>query len=281
MNVFWKKTRIGVVAVVVIGIMSGFGCSSERAEDTQPSESAAMTGIGETSTVIVSENARTSESFTENGTTKKPTEQVTPTTNKPKNPVVGMVPGALSQSLNGYQIEGEDNAQSFDISHLRLNATFASEQSTNEVMRTLVPSFNSANFEVYKNVDSINGSQEDFSLHYRLKIAEYETYKGYAVTYENNQAAQISEFGMSLPLPSATEIRKLPAVTEQIIQAAHKQGQEDLRAMNPNYVMVEQTDGYAFLDLATGECFYRVLNAYNTNDAIGSIGAFSTDYNIR
>ena len=265
----WKKVRVGVVALMFVGIITAFGCSSESSENAQHSESAAMAGIKET----LSENTTTGVHSSESEATEKTTAQ--------SQASVGMVPGVLSQSLKGYLIEEEEDSKRYDISHLSLKATFASEQSTNEVIRTFVPSFNPANFKAYKNVDSVNGSQEDFTLQYRLKIAGYETYKGYAVTYENNQAVKISEFGNSLPLPSAAEIGKLPAVTEQIIQAAHKQGQEELYATNPNYVMIEQVDGYAFLDLATGECFYRVLNTYSTNDAIGSMGAFGTDYKIR
>jgi len=271
----WKRVRAGLMVLMFIGILTAFGCSSKSSEDAQHSESAAAARVKE----ALSENTTTAILSTESEATGETTTRVTPAEQAQAS--IGMPTGSLAQSFKDYLIEEDGDSQCFDINHLNLKATFASEQSTNAVIRTLIPSFNPTNFKAYKNADSAYDNQKNFAIQYRLKIAGYETYKGYSVSYENNQATELSEFGISLPLPSAAEISKLPAVTEQVIQAAYRQGKDELYALSPQYVMKEQEGGYAFLDLTTGECFYRVLNAYSTNDAIGTMGAFTTNYKIR
>ena len=185
--------------------------------------------------------------------------------------------GILYKSLSDYFIEEENDTRRFDLTSMNLHATLDSDEAINEVMLTLIPSFDPEEYSIYKSGN--NAAGDDFLVHYRLKVGEYVTTHGYHVRYENNQVKAISEYGVSRILPSAAEIAKLPIVTEEIKQAAYQQGREDVYAQNPNYVVQKQS-GTAMLDLDTNECYYYVSTVYTVSAEESEKGGISTKYMI-
>ena len=183
----------------------------------------------------------------------------------------------LSHVLEEYLIQEVDNSQFFDIRGLDLMATFESDQSINQVMHTLIPSFNPENYVIRKTENNETG--DDFVVDYILKVGEYETSKGYVVIYNNNQAIEIREGGVSFSVPSNAVISDLPAVTNEVIQAAYQQGRNEVRDRNPNYVVQEQR-GRPFYDLLTNECVYYVTTIYTTSAKSNAKGTVSTQYKI-
>ena len=185
--------------------------------------------------------------------------------------------GILYKSLSDCFIGEENDTRRFDLTSMNLYATLASDEAINEVMLTLIPSFDPEDYSIYKTGNNATG--DNFLVRYRLKVGEYVTTHGYQVRYENNQAKAISEYGISRTLPSAADIAKLPVVTEEMKQAAYQQGREDVYAQNKNFVVQEQS-GTAMLDLDTNECYYQVTTVYST-DATGLFeGAIGTKYII-
>ena len=184
--------------------------------------------------------------------------------------------GVLSQSLSEHLIDEFDDCQSFDLSSLNLKATIESDQLINEVMRTLIPSFNPIDYVITKTAQNTNKGTGDFIVDYNMKVGEYVSDKGYSISYSNNKAFLITESRVSLSVPSI-DANKLPAVTEQIIQSAYQQGQEKVQSMNSDYVVLEQK-GFAFYDLMTNGCFYKVTTVYDVGS--GARGAISTQYTI-
>jgi len=185
--------------------------------------------------------------------------------------------GVLYKSLSDYFIEEENDIRSFDLTSMNLHATLASDEAINEVMLTLIPSFNPEDYSIYKTGN--NEAGDKFLVQYRLKVGEYRTTHGYQVSYENNRAKAIHEYGVSRILPSASDIDKLPVVTEEIKQAAYQQGREDVYAQNKNFVVKEQS-GEAMLDLDTNECYYQVMTVYTTSAESPFKGAIGTKYMI-
>ena len=185
--------------------------------------------------------------------------------------------GVLYKSLSNYFIEEDNDTRRFDLTSMNLYATLASDEAINEVMLTLIPSFDPEDYLIYKTGNNATG--DSFLVRYRLKVGEYVTTHGYQVNYENNQAKTIHEYGVSRILPSAAEIAKLPIVTEEIKQAAYQQGREEVYAQNPNYVVQKQS-GNVMLDLDTNECYYYVSTVYTVSAGEPEKGGISTKYII-
>ena len=273
MNVIRKKT---VIAVVITGTAIALNaCSSKTISEISSTE--AITTLSQTNeSMIITSGAELL--FSENSTNKIKTTHAATIPNGPiqaSNSLDAQF-GILSQSFSAYLIEEEDGSKIFDVSHMHLKATLTSEESTNEVMRALIPSFNPADYNVSRN--SNGGIEGSFITQYRLRIGEYESFKGYLVTYENNQATRISESLSSFSI-SSVEASDLPAVTDEVIQAAYQQGRDEVQARNPNYVVQEQS-GRPYYYMETGECVYYVKTVYTTSVTSEAKGVVETKYKI-
>jgi hypothetical protein len=264
-NIFRKAFSVLIGLLLLMPISA---CKNSPSNETSASLTGSLISTEETTFLTTSTSA---ESEAVSVTSQA-------TTTKASTPASTTKSGQSSSKMAlGNLIDEEDDAQRFDISHLNLKATIESEQSINEVMRTIIPSFNPAAYKIYKNASNANG--DDFIVTYRLMLGEYETSKGYSMVFTNNQAITIREGGISLSIPSNTVVNNLPAITDQIMQAAYQQGREDVSTRNLNFVVEEQR-GYPFCDLATNECFYRVTTVYYANSASSVKGAISTQYKI-
>ena len=242
MRIILKKAKNGAIAFLFITLTIAFGSCTLKG-NTDIDASTAMTQTTETQTTT-SINAEL---------------------------------GVLYKSLSEHFIEEENGTRRFDLTNLNLHVTSASDEAINEVMLTLIPSFDPEDYSIYKTAD--NEADDTFLVRYRLKVGEYVTTQGYQVTYENNQAKGISEYRVSRVLPSAAEIAKLPVVTEEMKQAAYQQGREDVYAQNEKFVVQEQS-GEAKLDLDTNECYYQVSTVYTISAESPLKGVIGTKYMI-
>lgn len=172
------------------------------------------------------------------------------------------------------EYRSEDDSLHINLGSLNLNATPEDDQAIIQVVRSVYPSFNPVDYSVTKQV-----RDDSFWVEYKLMIGEYSTGKGYYITFADNQAIKISEWGVSLSIPPASVISKLPAVTEQVKEAAYQQGREEVSKRNKNFVVQEQNGG-AYYNLKTNECYYGVRTVYSTDETGKYTGVVNTQYNI-
>jgi len=161
-----------------------------------------------------------------------------------------------------------------DLSRRNLKATAEDDEAIYEIVRSIAPSFDPADYEAIKTTQNEEGT--DFYVDYLLKIGEYVTFKGYGIGFQNNQATMINECMLAFSAPDPSS---LSVVTDEIIRAAYQQAREKVSARNPNFVIVEQS-GYPFYDLETKECLYIVNTTYSTDATGGAKGATSVRYKI-
>lgn len=180
---------------------------------------------------------------------------------------------AQSQSiiLDSPVHDTEMNVKRYDLSSLKMNQR---KQPSDQIVRYAYPSFNPDHYEVNKHEHNPEGT--DFSISYSLKVGEYVTSKGYTIIYENSEAIELKERGASFSVPDGLE-NGLPAITDEIIQAAYQQGREKLRSRNADSVIAEQS-GFPYLDLRTSEFFYTVSTIYIV--AGDARGVVTTRYKI-
>jgi hypothetical protein len=184
--------------------------------------------------------------------------------------------GILFPFLSDYLTETRDDFHYFVISALKLRATMTNDVSTDAVMQTLIPSYKNEDYNIYKNEN--NESGDHFTVGYDLKIGEYVTNKGYTVIYDENQATLISESFISFSSDSV-DVSKLPIVTDEIMETAYKQAQEETSAKHSGCFILKQ-EGEPYFDIEENECYFRVKTTYSV-DAMGQYkGVFHMKYRI-
>jgi len=148
-------------------------------------------------------------------------------------------------------------------------------------VRSIDPSFHPADYEVSQLIrNQENGyTDNDFFVEYRLRLGEYATSKGYSLYFADDRAVWLMECDVSSSVPSASVISKLPKVTDEIVQAAYRQGREEVHARNPDFVVREQS-GQSFYILETNECIYNVRSVYTTSATSPARGVVDTKYKI-
>jgi len=256
-----KTMENTVVVITLIGIVIAFGSCSPFIEDNGTSATEAL--VAETSSSKKATTAPATETTAE--TAIETTSPVTRQSSVTHNPV-----------LMNSEYRSEDDTLHTDLWSLNLKAKPDDDQAIIQAVRSVYPDFSPTGYSVTKVVNDFN---DFFWVHYKIEVGEYVTTKGYQIRFEGNQADKIMECGVSLSVPSASDIAKLPAVTEQIKEAAYQQGREAVHAKNPRFVVQEQR-GSAFYNLATGECFYNVRNVYTTSATDSAKGVVDTNYKI-
>ena len=255
-----------LVVFMLVGVMIAFASCSPAAESdaTRATETlAAETSI--------------SDATTAGTTTETTAEAMAATTIMPVTQATTKQTTAFSLPANvKSEYRSEDDSLLIDVSSFNLKATPDNDQAIVRAIRTAYPSFDPAGYSVSRVINEVN---DYFYVHYNLIVGEYTTTKGYEILVEGDQAAMVFERGVSLSVPSAAAIAKLPAVTEKIIQAAKQQGIAAVYERNPDFVVQEQ-ECSAFYNLATGECFYNVRNIYTTSATSPYKGVVDTKYKI-
>jgi len=268
MNTILKKTKKEATVLLLICLLIALGaCSAPVENDTTSAIESFI--IEETVSETTTETTTEATTATVTALSKTPSETATT-----KDSAFQIATEASTLSI---PTQTDGNSLFADLKSLNLKATPDDEQAIVQVVRTIYPSFDPVDYKSSKTVNDVN---DYFLVSYYINVGEYGTNKGYEIKFEGNQAIQIIERGVSLSVPSASVIANLPAVTDEIVQAAYKQGQEETHAKNPNFVVQEQT-GYAFYNLATNECYYNVRTVYTTSATSPAKGVVDTQYKIR
>jgi len=271
MNTIWEKIRKRVVVFILIGTMVAF-CSCSPSIENNATD-LTETFATETTTETMVDTTNTISATLPK--TQSTTASQVATTNMSMTQTATKQTPSLSDSAQLKSVyRSEDDSLNTDLRDLKLKAMPDDDQAIIQAVRYAYPSFDPAD---YKSTKGVRGEDNFFSVEYRLMIGEYATPKGYYIKFEDNQAIEISEWGASLSV--SVTANDLPAITEQIIQAAYKQGREEVYNRNPNFVVQEQS-GNAYYRIETGECIYSVQTVYTTSATSPAKGVVNTQYKI-
>ena len=179
----------------------------------------------------------------------------------------------IKKTRNSLTAVSNESTVSKDLSTSNISVNTNELYPALSAIKEINPAFSSSNYKV--TVVKTDDVAENYTIDYMLMDGDFVTSSGYSIIVENGKAIRVQDNSIISTKHQYSSAKNTTKITDSIINAAFSSAELHAKSINDGNVVTKQR-GEAYLDIETGEHYYRVFTVYEAST--GGFGAFSYLY---